>query len=119
MLHEFIATFSGIRGYSTHFADALQLSIKEAFVNAVKHGNRERDELFVTCSLRTEGTRLLATMKDCGEGFDPENLPDPLSSENLFRLSGRGLYIIKSIAESIKIERSIDGSTLALHYISY
>ncbi|NHQ60347.1 ATP-binding protein [Chlorobium sp. BLA1] len=118
-LHDFIASFAASKGYSAQFSDDLQLSLKEAFINAVKHGNLERDELSVSCSLRTEGDMLLATIKDCGEGFNPEELPDPLDPHNRFQLSGRGVYIIKSIAESINLERSRDGSTLMLRYIPY
>jgi anti-sigma regulatory factor (Ser/Thr protein kinase) len=118
-LHDFIASFADFQGYSASFLDALQLSLKEAFVNAVKHGNRERDELNVTCSLRAEGTTLLASMRDCGSGFDPDELPDPADRRHRLRLSGRGVYIIRSIAEITAIERDKDGTTLKLRYISY
>jgi len=117
--HDFIASFAASQGYSAQFSHDLQLSLKEAFINAVKHGNRERDELSVSCSLCFEVNMLLATITDCGEGFNPEELPDPLDPHNHFQLSGRGVYIIKSIAESINVERSRDGSTLMLRYIPY
>jgi serine/threonine-protein kinase RsbW len=118
-LFDFIAAFAAHQSYSPLFVAALQLSMKEAFVNAIKHGNRERDECSVTCSLQAEGETLFASIKDCGNGFDPDELPDPLLPQNRLRLSGRGVYIICTIAEITGFERNDDGSTLMLRYIPY
>jgi len=52
-------------------------------------------------------------------GFNPDELPDPLDPQNLFRLSGRGIYIIRSIAEIIALERDGNGSVLKLRYRPY
>jgi serine/threonine-protein kinase RsbW len=118
-LQDFIALFADRQGYSTLFVEALQLSLKEAFVNAVRHGNRERDELTVSCSLCATGKTLLASIKDCGNGFNPYELPDPVDPQHRLRLSGRGVYIIRSIAEITGFERTEDGTAMMLRYIPY
>jgi len=69
--------------------------------------------------LIAEESALLASVKDCGQGFNPDELPDPVNLQNLFKLSGRGIYIIRSIAEIISLENEPDGSTLTLRYIPY
>ena len=118
-LYDFINSFSQREGYSALFLYGLQLTMKEAFVNAVKHGNRERDDLTVSCSLTAETKTLFASIRDSGKGFNPYDLPNPADPRNLLKLCGRGVYIIRSIAEIIGLERDNDGSTLLLRYIPY
>ncbi len=115
-LNGFIASFAEGEGYSDLFLERLQLAMKEAFVNAVKHGNRAQHGLSVTCTLRAIAGTLIASVRDCGEGFNINKLPNPVDRRNLLRLSGRGLYIILSIAESIALERDGEGSLLTLHF---
>jgi len=114
VLSGFIASFAVCEGYCDLFLERLQLAMKEAFVNAVKHGNREQNSLSVTCTLAAMAGTLVASVKDCGKGFDLDELPDPVDPRNLLRLSGRGLYIIRSIAESIALECERGGAVLVL-----
>jgi len=118
-LYDFILNFSECEGYSRAFTDSLQLSMKEAYVNAVKHGNAERDDLTVSCRFTAAANWLQVSIRDCGPGFNPDDLPNPADPVNRLTLSGRGVYIIRSIAEIIGLERNNDGSTLMLHYIPY
>ncbi|MGB7512499.1 MAG: ATP-binding protein [Pelodictyon phaeoclathratiforme] len=116
VLYRFVALFSQDEGYSTLFFEELQLTMKEAFVNAVKHGNKERGDLNVSITLTASAEVLLASVRDCGKGFNLDELPNPVDPRNLFRLSGRGLYIIRSIAEIIACERDGDGWLLTLRF---
>ena len=118
-LRRFISSFARSEGYSAMFIEGLQLTLKEAFVNAIRHGNKEQGDLTVSIWLIAEECALLASIRDCGKGFNPDELPDPVITENLFKLSGRGIYIIRSIAEIVGIESDPDGCTLTLRYISY
>ncbi len=115
-LNEFVALFAESEGYSNLCVERLQLAMKEAFVNAVKHGNRERSDLSVTCVFTVVEEMLLISVRDSGKGFNLDELPDPRDPQNLFRLSGRGIYIIRSIAEIIALERDQNGSLLRLRY---
>ncbi len=119
VLEGFIESFVASERYSIAFVDGLQLTMKEAFVNAIRHGNRERGDMAVSCGLRSADNILLASVRDCGKGFNLDELPNPVDTENRFKLSGRGLYIIKSIAEIIGLESDQDGSVLTLRYIPY
>ena len=118
-LRRFIASFAKREGYSKPFVEGLQLTMKEAFVNAIKHGNCGHEDLPVSCLLISSENTLLASVRDCGKGFNPDDLPNPVNPRNLFKLSGRGIYIIQSIAEIIGIESDREGSTLTLRYIIY
>ncbi len=115
-LNGFIASFAEGEGYSDLFLERLQLAMKEAFVNAVKHGNREQNGLSVTCTLAVMAGTLVASVRDCGKGFNPDELPNPVDPRNLLRLSGRGLYIIRSIAESTALEHDDEGSVVTLRF---
>ena len=119
VLYDFIMSIAEREGYSNVFIDDLQLSIKEAFVNAVKHGNRERKDLSVTCSFAIAANSLTVSIRDCGKGFNPDDLPSPASPWGQLKRSGRGVHIIRSVAEIIGLERDKDGSTLMLRYIPY
>lgn len=118
-LHGFIASFAERERYSSPFIESFQLSMKEAFINAIKHGNCEQEDLTVSCKLITSDNTLLAFVRDCGKGFNPDEQPNPINPLHLFKLSGRGLFIIRSIVESVALECDDDGCTLILRYIPY
>jgi serine/threonine-protein kinase RsbW len=117
-LHGFIDTFASEMRYSSRFTDNLHLSLKEAFVNAVMHGNRESVELPVTCMLSACGHHLQASMTDCGDAFDPDALPDPCGTAVFMQLSGRGVHIIRSMADFAVIGHGGKGKSIRLHYDS-
>ena len=119
VLHDFLQSIAQREQYGDEFVECLQLSLKEAFVNAVKHGNGEKSDLTVTFSFAIETTSLIVFVKDCGTGFNPDEIPDPADSGNLLKQSGRGVHIIRSVAEIIGLEHDNDGSTLMLRYIPY
>jgi serine/threonine-protein kinase RsbW len=51
------------------------------------------------------------TIRDEGGGFDPTCVPDPLAAENILRESGRGLSLIKTLMDEMKLERTALGGT--------
>ncbi len=116
-LHEFIDTFAVEMRYSGRFTETLHLTLKEAFVNAVKHGNGGREEFPVRCSLNAAEDHLLAAMHDCGNVFDPDTLPDPTVRDFFMRMSGRGVHIIRSMADMAVIGRKAGaGKIIVLSY---
>ena len=80
----------------------LFIALDEAFVNAVKHGNKfDANKLVrITADVSTEEARF--TVEDEGEGFDVHAIPDPLDPENLFKTSGRGVLIIHNVMDEVK-----------------
>ena len=118
-----IRTLSRIEGYSEEFSSDLELSIHEAFVNAVMHGNKENPDLVVSVTLSAKaaaaGCALEARVMDSGKGFDLLNIPDPSSGDALHALNGRGLLLISHFASSVSVEPVTEGSVLLLHYIPF
>lgn len=74
---------------------SMRIGLEEAIVNAVKHGNGcDPDKsVQITCEISNELVRVI--VEDEGEGFDPNDVPDPTDFENLEKSSGRGLMMMR------------------------
>lgn len=102
-----------------HFSDEIYANVltclSEATVNAIIHGNKENPDKKVYVNLEViEDKRLIFTISDEGDGFDFNNLPDPTAPENLENLTGRGVFIIKRLADQCIFNSK--GSELELHF---
>ena len=82
------------------------MAIREAMVNAVVHGNRYNLKKKVHFSVTPSSDDLTIRIVDEGEGYEPEELPDPLSEENLLRQSGRGLLLIKAFVDEFDMRKA-------------
>jgi len=80
----------------------LFVALDEAFVNAVKHGNKfDANKLVrITADVSPEEARF--TIEDEGDGFNVAEIPDPLDPQNLFKTSGRGVLFIYNIMDEVK-----------------
>ncbi len=79
----------------------LFVALDEAFVNAVKHGNKFDATKLVRITANISKREARFTIEDEGEGFDVNNIPDPLDPENLFKTSGRGVLFIYNIMDEV------------------
>ncbi len=118
-LQQVLVLFGLEAGYSAGFLSTLELTIKEAFLNAVRHGNHEQESLPVTVSFHAgaEDNLLEVTLRDCGSGFDPDDLPDPTTPARLHKTSGRGVHLIRSYAEIADARSDASGFSLTLRYV--
>ena len=80
----------------------LQLCLEEALVNAIKHGNKMNADLSVAVTIQLDTHEVVMTIKDKGEGFDHASLPNPTQKDNLSKLSGRGVFLIKSLMDRVE-----------------
>ncbi|HEV3331818.1 MAG TPA: ATP-binding protein [Bryobacteraceae bacterium] len=81
------------------------MAVRESMVNAVVHGNRYNANKKVRFSVAKNTERFTIRIADEGEGFDYEDVPDPLAEENLLRGSGRGIFLIRTFMDELKINR--------------
>ena len=79
----------------------LFVALDEAFVNAVKHGNKYDARKLIRITAEVSKQEAKFTIEDEGEGFDINNIPDPLDPENLFKTSGRGVLFIYIIMDEV------------------
>jgi len=73
--------------------------LNEVFINAIVHGNKLNENKKVIINADVEGRRVTWTITDEGHGFDYNKLPDPTAPENLENLTGRGVFIVKQLAD--------------------
>ncbi|MEZ5347198.1 MAG: ATP-binding protein [Pyrinomonadaceae bacterium] len=79
----------------------LFVALDEAFVNAVKHGNKYDTSKLVKISVEISPQKASFTIEDEGEGFDVNSIPNPTDPENLFKTSGRGVMFIYNIMDEV------------------
>jgi serine/threonine-protein kinase RsbW len=80
------------------------IAVTEAVNNAILHGNQQKQELSVDLFVGDKETDFCFSVKDYGEGFDYNNLPDPTSPDNIEKEDGRGIFLMKSLAEAVEFE---------------
>lgn len=80
----------------------LFVALDEAFVNAVKHGNKNDPTKLVRITAELTPKEASFTVEDEGEGFDIREIPDPCDPANLFRTSGRGVLLIYNIMDEVE-----------------
>ncbi len=100
------------RGFSQDDIFAVHLALEEAFLNAVKHGNRMDPTKKVTIEYVVDPEKVEIRMTDEGLGFDPDRIPDPRVGKNLYRPEGRGLLLIRSYMHTV--EYSERGNSLRM-----
>src|ERR1041385_6912565 len=80
----------------------LYIALDEAFVNAVKHGNRNDPEKLLRVTAELSAREAIFTVEDEGDGFDVHEIPDPCDPANLFKSSGRGVLLIYNIMDEVE-----------------
>jgi len=89
-------------GLITPEGSNLFVALDEAFVNAVKHGNKNDPTKLVRVGAELSPTEACFTIEDEGEGFDVATIPDPRDPANLFKSSGRGVLLIYNIMDEVE-----------------
>ena len=79
----------------------IMIAVTEAVNNAIKHGNKSNKEKNVSLSLFIDSKVLKFIIKDEGDGFDYNNLPDPTAPENLSKPGGRGIFLMKHLSDKV------------------
>jgi serine/threonine-protein kinase RsbW len=92
-------------GFSEEDLMKIGMAVRESMVNAVVHGNRYSSLKKVRFSVARSGERFTVRIADEGEGFDLDNIPNPLAEENLMRSSGRGIFLIRSFMDEVEMRR--------------
>jgi serine/threonine-protein kinase RsbW len=115
LLESFIDDLSAKYNFSDEVYANVLTCLSEATINGIVHGNGENAEKTVYINLEIiENKRLVFNVSDEGNGFDFNNIPDPTEAKNLENLSGRGVFIIKKLADQCIFNSK--GNELELHF---
>jgi serine/threonine-protein kinase RsbW len=80
----------------------LFIALDEAFVNAIKHGNKSDPTKMVRITAELSPTEACFTVEDEGEGFNVKDIPDPCDPSNLFKTTGRGVLLMYNIMDEVE-----------------
>lgn len=80
----------------------IRLILEEAIANGISHGNNYDTSLKVHISISVENGVIKMSVKDEGKGFNLQEVPDPVKNESTLKPGGRGIYIIKDLADDVK-----------------
>lgn len=83
----------------------LPLVMDEALSNAIQHGNKCNEDLKVHVRIYISTRRIVIQIEDQGEGFQLDEGRDPRKLENLYRDSGRGIYLIRELMDSVEFKK--------------
>jgi serine/threonine-protein kinase RsbW len=90
------------------------IAVTEAVNNAIKHGNKEDHQRCVFIDVLNTDDFFEILVSDEGEGFDFNNLPDPTAPENIEKENGRGIFLMKNLAEKVEFENN--GKTVKMRF---
>lgn len=116
-LEPFVEELEQWAGLNDEDSNRVMLTLSEAVNNAIIHGNKQNPEkqVVVQTTLDRDQQLLQISVEDEGEGFNPEELPNPLKDENLLNEGGRGIYLIKQYADDINFSKNGSKVNIIFH----
>ena len=101
-----VDTLSKKLGISDEVYGKILISTVEAVNNAIIHGNKGKKEKLVKIKFIADGNMFDVTVEDEGDGFEFDNIPDPTDPANIENLHGRGVFLMRSLADKIEFNDS-------------
>ena len=93
-------------GFSQEDIFAVHLALEEAFINAVKHGNKMDPSKQIKIDYSISNDKIEISVTDEGNGFKPNSVPDPRCGENIYKTDGRGLFLINSYMDVVDFNKA-------------
>ncbi len=101
-------------GFTNDAVDGIAMSVREAAVNAVLHGNAYDPAKKVRLEFDTRNGDLVIIVRDEGAGLDESQIPNPLAPENLLKTSGRGIFLMRTFMDEVRIRKTQPGTEVTL-----
>ncbi|MDD2897587.1 MAG: ATP-binding protein [Desulfuromonadaceae bacterium] len=92
----------------------LAVVLTEGLVNAIKHANYADPNQEIHVRISVSNRNLLVTIHDSGVGFDLDAVPTPCFNSCGMEDKGRGIYILRSLMDSVRYVRSARGNVLEM-----
>ncbi len=104
--------FARQNGFDDSALSAIDMAMREAVANAVKHGNKLDESKRVEIVFVNLQKGLEITIRDFGKGFDVDEVPDPTNPENLLKANGRGILFMRAFMEEVEWSNHEKGGTV-------
>lgn len=106
---------AGRAGLDNAQAASIAMAVIEAVTNAIVHGNKKEAGRNVHVTYRWEPRSVTVVVHDEGEGFDLSSVPDPTDPERFMAFSGRGIYIMRQLMDTVDFEMNgVRGTTVTM-----
>lgn len=102
LVEKFIDEISEELKLSDEVYGNILIATLEATNNAIVHGNKQQEDLDVEIFMEETGEGISMTIKDFGKGFNPNDIPDPTAPGNIEKTSGRGVFLMSKLSDSIE-----------------
>ena len=100
-VESFVEHLADKYGISPDVYGNILISLTEAVTNAIIHGNDNDKSKTVQVRLKKRKDKLAFLVSDEGGGFDFDNLPDPTAPENLLKIGGRGVFLMRQLSDDV------------------
>lgn len=90
------------------------IAVIEAVTNAIVHGNKNEKAKLVRIAFFDDTNYLNVRVEDQGPGFDFDDIPDPTKPDNVEKPDGRGVFLMRHLADEIVFDRG--GSIVQLKF---
>ncbi|MBD79742.1 MAG: ATP-binding protein [Crocinitomicaceae bacterium] len=114
LAEKFITTICEYEDIDERYFGNIIIAVTESVNNAIVHGNKENPEKDVNLHYFLNGKELGFVVEDQGEGFNFDIIPDPTLPENIEKLSGRGIFLMKSLADEVCFTK--DGRSVEMKF---
>jgi serine/threonine-protein kinase RsbW len=110
LVSDHVGQMAGLDEDAVHWVG---VAVRESVINAIKHGNRldEAKQVVVEFAFvpPNHPTQLIVSVTDQGEGFEVEEVANPLDPENLLKSSGRGIFFMRSFMDDVSLHKVPEG----------
>jgi len=107
-----VAEFMNRLGIDEGVAFGVDMAVREAVTNAVLHGNKLDEAKVVDLKLRNSPEAFEIIVHDQGQGFNPNDIPDPTQAENILKTSGRGIFFMRNFMDMVDWSADPKGGTI-------
>jgi serine/threonine-protein kinase RsbW len=90
----------------------INVVLTEAMVNAIKYANVNEPDKLVHILINISEDEVMIKVFDKGQGFDINSIPAPNFGELEDR--GRGIFLIRSLMDSVNYKRTRNGNVLEM-----
>lgn len=114
-IENFIESFADHFDLPSKLFGKISLSVIEAVNNAILSGNERQADKKVTVRAEKLENQFRVTVSDEGEGFDYTDIPDPTLPDNISKVTGRGLYLMKTLSDDLIFDNNGASVTLVFN----
>lgn len=104
LVERMIEDVCDIFNISEDFYGNILVALTEAVTNAIYHGNQANPNKNIDISFKSTSNLVSFIIKDEGPGFDYSHIPDPTNPENIEKPNGRGVFLMRNLADNVSFE---------------